>query len=326
MRVRIVCYVRESAYRDRVKPVGNSDLASLRQRFGALEYVGFDKINDLVRVNVGTRAASATIFLQGAHLSAWQPLGEDPVIFLSRKTELRLGQPLRGGIPIVFPWFATDRKQDRIDGHPGPSHGFARIQEWELLSVAREGDEVTLVCGLEPTEFSRRMGFNQFSLRIEFIIGSSLHANLTVSNTGTEKLAFEEAFHTYFHVIDIHETSVEGLEPTGFIDKVENFARKPAEHAPIRFTKRTDRVYENTSDPCTIHDGAQKREIRIVKSGSHSTVVWNPFGEMPDVGQWDWHEFVAVETANVASNAVILAPGAHSTMGITVEVERMKNA
>ena len=60
---------------------------------------------------------------------------------------------------MVFPWFAGDQKKDRIDGHPGPSHGFARTQEWTPVSAARKGAAAELVLELEPTDYSRKMGF-----------------------------------------------------------------------------------------------------------------------------------------------------------------------
>src|ERR1700722_4423553 len=110
------------------------DAAALRQQF-KVHGVTFDEANELTRVQVATKAATATIYLQGAHLTAWQPAGFEPAILISHKSDFAPGKPIRGGIPIAFPWFATDRRKDRIDGHPGPSHGFARIQDWTLEAV-----------------------------------------------------------------------------------------------------------------------------------------------------------------------------------------------
>ena len=64
---------------------------------------------------------------------------------------------------------------------------------------------------------------------------------------------------------------------------------------------------------CTIHDAAWNRRIFVEKSGSNSTVVWNPWIEktqtMADMAPDDWKEMICVETANAAENAVRLAPG-----------------
>ena len=298
------------------------DLTALRNQF-AVAGVAFDEMNGLLRMHVDTPEAAATLYLQGAHLTAWQPAGFEPAILLSHKSDFAPGKPIRGGIPIVFPWFATDTKQDRIDGHPGPTHGFARIQDWTLESVKRAAGVTALIFTLGPTAMSRSMGFDHFLLTLEFHIGTRLAVSMTVANLADQPLRFEEAFHTYYEVADVHEATVSGLEATPFIDKTDNFKLKPAAHQPIRFTKTEDRIYNNTVAPCILDDIAGRRRFLVSKSGSRSTVVWNAGMEMPDLGPWDWHEYVAVETANVGENAVTLAPGASSKMQLQVQLERV---
>jgi len=295
------------------------DAMTLRQQF-KVPGVTFDEVSGLTRVQVATKAATATVYIQGAHLTAWQPAGFEPAILLSHKSEFAPGKPIRGGIPIAFPWFAGDRKRDRIDGHPGPSHGFARIQDWSLESVAHDGETVKLVFTLGPTDMSRAMGYAHFALKLEFSIGRELQMAMTVTNTGTEAMDYEQAFHTYYEVADIHEVAVEGLEPTSFIDKTDAMKVKPAEHEPIRFTKTLDRMYNHTTADITIHDVAGRRKIVLHKTGSNTTVVWNPFGPLPDLGEWDWHSMVAVETVNAGDDAITLAPGESKSMSQRVMV------
>jgi len=290
------------------------DAAALRQQF-KVPGVSFDEANGLTRVQVATKAATATIYLQGAHLTAWQPAGFEPAILLSHKSDFAPGKPIRGGIPIAFPWFANDRKKDRIDGHPGPSHGFARIQDWTLESVVGSSPEgANLVFTLGPTDMSRSMGYADFSLRLQFVIGQSLTMLMNVTNTGKETMSYEQAFHTYYEVADIHEVFVSGLEPTSFIDKTDAMQVKPAEHEPIRFTKTLDRVYNHTRANLTINDVAGRRKILLRKTGSNTTVVWNPWGPLADLGEWDWHSMVAVEVANAGDDAITLAPGESRSM------------
>ena len=289
------------------------DLDALRKRF-KVPGLNFDVVSGLTRVHIDTPQATATIFLQGAHLTAWQPVGFEPAILLSHKSDFATGKPIRGGIPVAFPWFAADRKKDRIDGHPGPLHGFVRIQDWSLDEAQRTDDGMELIFTLGPSALSRSMGYDYFLLTLNFQIGAELKVAMTVANVGDTPLNFEQALHTYYEVADIHEASVSGLEPTSFIDKTDAFKVKPATHEPIRFTQPMDSVYNKTSATCIIDDKAGGRRITIAKSGSNSTIVWNPFAEMADLGPWDWHEFVAVETGNVGDDAITLAPGAHSTM------------
>jgi len=89
---------------------------------------------------------------------------------------------------------------------------------------------------------------------------------------------------------------------------------KPAEHQPIRFTKTLDRMYNRTSANITIHDVAGRRIILLDKNISNTTVVWNPWGPLPDLGEWEWHSMCAVEVANAGVDEITLAPGESKTM------------
>jgi glucose-6-phosphate 1-epimerase len=301
------------------------DLAQLNEHFSLPGVLSFHQLpSGLTYADVTTPHAKATVYLQGAHLAAWQPTGQQPVIFMSRKSDLLPGHAIRGGVPLAFPWFAVDSKTDRIDGKPGPSHGFARIQDWTVAFAALAGDDLHLTFTLGPTEMSRSMGFDKFRLAFELVIGRSLTMKLTVANDAEAPLEFEEAMHTYFEVVDVHEVSVTGLEPTSYIDKTLNFKAEPALNAPLTFTGFTDRIYPNTSATCVIHDRAGRRKITIAKTNSNATVVFNPWRELPDMGPDEWHEMLCVETVNVAANSVTLAPGKVHTMEAHITVESVK--
>jgi len=297
------------------------DAAALRRRF-QVPGLTFEDDRGLTRVDVATAQAKASIYTQGAHLTAWDPVGFDPAILLSHKTPMGPGKAIRGGIPIVFPWFATDSKQDRVDGHPGPMHGFARIQEWSLERAQHTDFAMLLRFTQGPSALSRSMGYDHFALTLDFRIGRDLTLAMTVANTGGQPLFFEQAFHAYYEVADIHEVAVSGLEQTSFIDKTDGFKVKPPEGVPVRFTRTTDRVYNRTTATCTIDDHAGRRRIYVRKSGSNSTIVWNAFQETPELSTWDWQEYVAVETGNVGSDAVTLKPGESSIMQSHVTLEK----
>ena len=275
----------------------------------------------LTYLAIQTPSASATVYLQGAHLAHWQPTGQQPVIFMSRKSDLAPGKAIRGGVPIAFPWFAADQKADRLHGKPGPSHGFARTEVWTLAFAALAGEDLHLTFTLAPNATSRELGFDLFRVAFQLTIGKSLTMKLTVANDAKVPLVFEEALHTYFAVGDVHEISVTGLESTSYIDKTDNFAVKPAVHGPLTFTQFTDRVYNHTKATCTIHDPLEKRRIVIAKENSDTTVVFNPWKEMPDLGADEWHEFVCVETVNASQSPITLAPGTVHTMQAHISIE-----
>ena len=279
-------------------------VAALTDHFGIPGTLAFREEHGLLFADIKTPAATASLCLQGAHLVHWQPAGQQPVIFLSQKSDMTPGKPIRGGIPLLFPWFGP-----RHDGKEGPMHGFARIQNWQLDFAAVSGDDIHLTLTQQPTELSRSLGFDHFRLAYQMTIGKSLKLQLTVANEGAEPLLFEEGMHTYLHVADVHEITIEGLDGTRYIDKKDDFKVKPQIAGPMHITAPTDRVYLDTTTTCTVHDPAFRRTITVAKQNSHDTVVWNPWAEMPDIHPNGWHEFVCVETVNVAGQSITLHTG-----------------
>jgi glucose-6-phosphate 1-epimerase len=299
------------------------DIAQLNEHFGIPGVLVFhQKTGGLVYADVTTADATATVYLQGAHVAAWQPKGQQPAIFVSRKSDYAPGKPIRGGVPIAFPWFAA-----RHDGKTGPSHGFARIQDWTLAFAARAGDDLHMTFTLGPTEISRNLGYDNFRLAYLLTIGRTLTMQLTVVNDAAVPLVFEEALHTYYAVSDIHEVSVTGLEGATYLDKNDNLQSK-VQHGAITITEPTDRVYLSTTSTCILHDAGSKRRVTVAKTGSNTTVVWNPWEsgalKLPDLDPTEWHEFIAVETVNAAVNAVTLAAGAKHVMEAHITVEDAK--
>lgn len=299
------------------------DLTQLNEHFGLPGVLAFRvTTSGLIHADISTPQATATVYLQGAHVAAWQPKGQQPAIFLSRKSDFAPGKPIRGGVPIAFPWFAA-----RHDGKTGPSHGFARIQDWTLAFAALAGEDLHMTFTLGPTEISRSLGYDNFRLAYQLAIGRTLTMQLTVVNDATVPLVFEEALHTYYAVADIHEVTLNGLDGVTYLDKNDNLQAK-AQHGAIIITEPTDRVYLNTTSPCILHDTAGKRRIVVAKTGSNTTVVWNPWEsgalKLPDLDPTEWHEFLAVETVNAAANAVTLAPGAKHVMEAHVSIEEVK--
>lgn len=297
------------------------DITALRENFAIPGVLSFHRtVSGLVYADVITPQARATVYLQGAQLALWQPEGHEPVLFFSSRESFTPGHPMRGGVPICFPWFGP-----RQGGKSGPTHGFARIEEWELTFAALAGDDLHLTFTLGPSALSRGLGYDNFRLAYELTIGQALTIRLTVANDDAETLVFEEALHTYYSVGDVRETRLTGLEPTPFRDKADGMREKPAAQTPVFFARETDRIYPDTTATCVIHDAAAGRRITVAKQNSRTTVVWNPWKELPDLGADEWPKMLCVETANAAVNAVALEPGQVHTMQARVTVDETKD-
>jgi glucose-6-phosphate 1-epimerase len=275
----------------------------------------------LQRALISTPAADAELYRQGAHLTRWTPRGQQSVLFLSAKSAFETGKAIRGGVPVIFPWFGP-----RSDGRPGPAHGFARTSEWMVESARqREGGSVEVVLALSSSDATRALFESDFRLRFRVTVGSELEMELEAVNTARAPFTFEQALHTYLAVGDVQQVSVLGLEGTTFIDKTDGFKRKSHGREPIRIAKETDQVHLSTQAACTVLDPVWKRRIIIGKSGSNSTVIWNPWIEkskgMSDMPAEGWKQMLCVETANAADNPVLLAPGASHKMTARIRVE-----
>src|ERR1700733_14293791 len=296
--------------------------AKLANQFNIPNALRFeDTPGGLVRAVISTPAAGAELYLQGAHVTHWTPRGQRPVLFLSAKSLFTPGKAIRGGVPIIFPWFGP-----RSDGKPGPAHGFARTTEWSVEEAKlRDDGNVQITLALTPNETSRGLGYASFYLRYRVTIGSALEMELETRNEASEPLTYEEALHAYFAIADIRQASVSGLEGTTFIDKTDGFKRKQLGNQPFEIAKETDQVHLNTQATCVIHDPVWQRRIIVEKAGSDSTVVWNPWIDknkgMSDMAPDDWQNMLCVETANAADNAVHLPPGASHKLTASVRVE-----
>lgn len=272
------------------------------------------------RATICSSEAEASIYFQGAHVTEWVPKSHKPVLFVSRKSLFVPGKPIRGGVPVIWPWFGP-----RGGGLPGPAHGFARTSDWTLESVQQNNGTITLHFVFVPNEAARSFGFPAFRLDYRVSIGSTLELALETHNRSGEPLTYEEALHSYFAIGDIESISISGLEGTTYVDKTDNLRRKQQDDQTIRIAKETDQVHLNTGAACVIHDHAWDRRIIVEKSGSASTVVWNPWIEktktLSDMALDDWRKMVCMESANALDNAVTLAPGASHKLITSIRVE-----
>jgi glucose-6-phosphate 1-epimerase len=282
----------------------------------------------LERITLATPGGEGHVYLHGAQVTHFQPAGARPVLWMSRRSFFeggRPGKPIRGGVPICFPWFGP--KAGAGAPSSAPAHGVARLLPWTFADAAvDEHGNARATLRLDSDEYTRGLYPHDFSATFRVTVGAQLKMELAVTNTGAASMAFEEALHTYFALSDVRRIGITGLEGAPYLDKVEAFARKRGEAGPIAIAAETDRVYPGALGTVTIVDSDWQRRIVVHKSGSATTVVWNPWVDkaraMPDFGDDEWKEMVCVESANAGDDVVTLAPGATHVITTTVDVTR----
>ncbi|HTV75781.1 MAG TPA: D-hexose-6-phosphate mutarotase [Candidatus Baltobacteraceae bacterium] len=269
---------------------------------------------------IRTPWSTAEIYLHGAHITHFQKNGEPPLLFMSAKSWFAPGKPIRGGVPICFPWFGNR------DGEP--SHGFARLTEWELVKTSAAADGA-MTLNFRLPRISERPAWK--NLRTEFVVtvSNTLTMELIATNESAAAMEIENCLHTYFHVGDIRQVSLAGLRAAPFDDFAAGAAgvRQMEKDSVLHITKETNRVYPDNPAAVEIRDEKLKRTIRVEKFNSKSTVVWNPWTtqKLPDDFDPAEHKhMVCVESGNVKQNRISLAPGQTSGLKVILSSTPLK--
>jgi len=291
-----------------------------REKSGGPGRVTFlDGQNELPALEVSTAWSTAEIYLHGAHVTRFKKKDEPPLLFISQCSRFAQDQPIRGGIPVIFPWFGQREGMGQ--------HGFARVKTWDLKEFApAPGGSFSV--RLRLPDCPEASSFPPFVADYIVTVSEALELQLVVTNQSREEeLHFENCLHTYFEVGDATAIRITGLKGLNYLDKPANFAQKTETEDAIRIASEVDRVYLNTAEPVEIHDPIFGRKIRIEKEGSLSTVVWNPWiakaQQMPDFGNEEYLRMVCVESGNVASNSLKLAPGQSSTLRVKLSSTKL---
>ena len=296
-----------------------NDAAALDQRHGIADLARVvPGEGGLPKVQVTTPAARGEIYLNGGQVTSWVPAGQADVLFVSAASRWEAGRPIRGGIPVCFPWFGN-----RADDASAPAHGFVRSTVWRLESIDRTTSGIAVTVATSSNDETRARWPFDFRLTLRATFGAALHVDLTTVNTGSAPVTIEEALHTYYAVGDLTGLRITGLDGTRYLDKVEHF-RERRQVGDITIAAETDRVFLDTTAAVAILDPGLGRRILIDKRSSRATVVWNPWIDkaraMADLRDDDWTRMVCVETCNVQPAGIVVAPGQQHTMGMTVSV------
>lgn len=273
-------------------------------------------------VIIQNKHASALISLQGAHILSWIPKNEKDVIWLSDDATFAKGKSVRGGIPICWPWFGAHETNDTY-----PAHGFARTTDWKIVSTEALSDGATRICFTTmATPETESMWPAETTVQYQVTVGNKLELELITHNNGKAPITIGQALHTYFNVGDINQTLLHGLDGSDYLDKPDNFSCK-VQYGPVTIEEEVDRIYLDTTGDCVISDKSLNRNIVIIKCGSRSTVVWNPWKEvaekMADLGIDGYKKMLCVESCNAATDVVTIEPGKAHQLWVQYEVQAL---
>ena len=201
-------------------------------------------------------------------------------------------------------------------------HGIARLSEWELTETAATPDGRVKLSFVLPFARLAQAGWPPAQVTLTVTVGEQLALELAVVNATTQPFVFEDCLHTYFSVGDISQVEITGLKGIHYLDKVDQFARKLESADAIKINSEVDRVYLSTTGTVQIRDAKWRRTVEIRKSGSASTVVWNPWQAkaraLADFGDDEYQGMVCVESGNVGESKITLAPGQKAALQVVL--------
>jgi glucose-6-phosphate 1-epimerase len=248
--------------------------------------------------------ASAEIHLHGAHLVSWRPaMDGGERLFLSARSEFREGAAIRGGVPVIFPQFATEG--------PLPRHGFARTSPWTLAGVERAADgSAHARLELRDTAATRAIWPASFLATVTVrVVGEHLAIGLAVQNTGTQPFSFTSALHTYLRVEDVGDVELVGLRGARYRESSAPTVLITDDAETLRPMREVDRVYVDAPHRLVLRE--RRRALGIEATGFPDVVVWNPgtaaAARLTDMEPGGERRMLCVEAAAVQT-PVILAP------------------
>jgi glucose-6-phosphate 1-epimerase len=290
------------------------DINELNDTFGIKGELSFEQPdNNLIFLIVSNKFANAKICLYGAHIMSFRPRNSVEILWMSPKSNFQVGEPIRGGIPVCFPWFGP-HTTDPLK----PQHGFGRLMYWDISGTSVKSTGETFIrLKLNASPETHAFWPYDFCAVMTVIIGKTLDVSLNVTNQSPQSFEYTCALHSYYNLSSIDNIAITGLQGARYHSQLEpgNFIQ---ETPTIEIRKAETRHYHNTEASCVIGDTMFKRKIRISKAGSKITTVWNPgaetcakIGDLPDDA---YKTFVCVEAVNAFDDVISLAPNeSHST-------------
>jgi glucose-6-phosphate 1-epimerase len=316
-------------------------MQTLYRQFGEVAGIHIELHKELLAVRVENEQATATVFLQGAQLSDYrikQPgKQQQPIIWCSPQCDYLVGQPLRGGIPVCWPWFGELARnphavqqqipETALQQTTAPAHGFVRNRNWQLTQAQAITPHLTrLQLELKLAAAEEPLWPYATDLRLTIDIGATLLLTFAIINRSSQSVNFSAALHSYFAISDIDQVAVDGLQSLSYIDCMANWETK-RQQGLVTIDAELDRIYSGTHNGITLIDKDWQHSINLRTEGSNSAILWNPWQEkarrlsqFPDSA---YREMLCIESANAGDDCVALATGETHKLCLTISQSRL---
>lgn len=264
-------------------------------------------------------AGTAELRLIGAQVWSFRPAGATHDLLWAATRPPAAGAPLRGGIPLCWPWLGADGGRGRQ-----PFHGLLRQALWDLRFTAAEADGTTRAeLGLEA-DAVQALGGPAARLTLAVAVSSRLDVTLRIENRSEATMESGGALHAYLAIGDVRRIRLHGLDGLMYHDADEEVPHRLQGADPVALDGLFSRTWHEVGDGGTavvIDDPAWGRRLRLERRGSRALVGWN---SGPDLGGRivdivdAWPDFVCLEPGNVDRDRRLIPPGGVHELGMTL--------
>jgi len=233
------------------------------------EQTGFAHLTDLPCITLQHANATAVISLYGGQVLSYRPTPDLDKLWLSPLAQWHSQTPIRGGVPVCWPWFGpadnrVNPKQDKL-----PNHGLVRTRMWQLKDQHTDDSHVSATLEITVDDLPHHAG--EVTLQLQVVLDNSLRITLGCNTS----LLQQAALHSYFTITELAQTRVQPL-PRQYSDKVSATKVSTSSEQAI-FDAEVDRVYPLPA--ANLQSLEPDSVINLSQHGQDATVVWNPWLE-----------------------------------------------
>ncbi len=292
------------------------EISELNRKFGAAGRIAFRlSVHGLPEMVLVNAHGSCEISLCGGQVVDYRPMGHAPVLFTSRMSAREPGKPIRGGIPLCWPWFGA------APAEALPRHGFARLQSWQVLATSYDGTTSEVTLGIEDTSGTLALWPHRFTLTQKITLSDNLTIAVTTCNRGDDSFDISQSIHPYFKVRDIRRVALRGLDRLEYTDLLR--CERHTQSGDLTLDAESCFVYDAPDLACAIHDEGLQRDTLLSYRGMDALAVWNPWErarQLQDFADDEYSGMITVAPATTAEHPVTLAPGATATAAAAIQV------
>ncbi|MEG1480236.1 MAG: D-hexose-6-phosphate mutarotase [Kiritimatiellia bacterium] len=282
-------------------------IEALNQRWGVAGRIVFrEGPNGVPVVVLAAPNGVCELSLKGGQVLSYRAKGFQNALWLSPLAEFAQGKPIRGGIPVCWPWFGKAPADFPTDTG---AHGFARTAEWRVAGSEYGAADTSITLMLTEEDATSPAWQYRYQLKLTISVGDCLTLDLQTRNMDAVPFRYSECLHTYLSVADSAQVEVFGVEEQAvtFRDDVPH-----------------DVIYPKENGVVALRDPVMERVLGIVAEDASAIVVWHPAlnNTLADVAPDGARRFVCIEPANAhqqGCSPITLAPGTAHTLSMRLQ-------